>query len=117
VTGTIYFLAGGILHRDVRLETKGNVMIPAACSIGSCSTVESALKDSGIEATCTGTSSCTCAVSLTESSTDATTFAQSGNTVTTADGDTYEICVDGSKLTYKGKSAGAEDGSWELQKR
>ena len=38
-------------------------------------------------------------------------------TLKTADGDTYEYCASATGLTYKGKSAGAEEGNWSLKKR
>jgi hypothetical protein len=117
VTGTIYFIGGNALHRNVRLDISGTVVIPASCAAGQCTTVQTELTNAGVKATCTGSAECTCTVTQNETRTDATTYTKSGNTVTTADGDSYEICLQGSKLTYKGASAQAEDGTWELTKR
>ena len=66
---------------------------------------------------CTGSSACECTVSKTEKEADATTYTVQGSVVTTADGDEYAICENGAQLTYSGKSAGSEQGTFTLKKR
>jgi hypothetical protein len=117
VTGSIYFLANAALHRNVTAVLGGSLTIPQACSFGQCATAQSQLTASGLTATCTGTTDCTCTVSKTDKQTSATTFTVNGNTVTTGDGDTYDICLSGADLTYKGTAAGSEDGTWTLKQR
>ncbi|HSO33247.1 MAG TPA: hypothetical protein VLT33_12025 [Labilithrix sp.] len=116
VRGSLHFV-GAALTRDAVSTTSGTIVLPATCSQGQCAAVESALKSAFDSATCTGSAACTCTVKRTDTTKDATTFAVSGNTLTTADGDSYAICVAGSSLKYQGRSAGAEDGLWELTKR
>lgn len=116
VRGSLTFL-GNALTRDAVAITSGTIVLPAPCSQGQCATVESALKTAFDTATCTGTTACTCTVTRTDTTKNATTFAVAGTTLTTADGDSYAICSAASSLKYQGKSAGAEDGLWELNKR
>jgi hypothetical protein len=118
VTGTIYFV-GSALHRNVKLAATGTVNVPASCAAGQCAAAQAGLQGAGITATCTGSSSCSCTISKTDTNTAATTFTISGNTLTTADGENYDICEKPGtgKLTYKGTSTKSESGSWELTKR
>ena len=60
---------------------------------------------------------CTCTFSKTDSTINGTTYTINGSPVTTADGETYSICEQGSTFKYKGKSAGAEEGNFEPKKR
>jgi len=118
VAGSLFFDPPSALRRDGTAKIAGNVIVPAACSAGQCSAVESALKGSfdTIKCTSAGTG-CDCAVTKTEVTKTATTYTIEGNTVKTADGDTYDYCVNATGFTYKGKSVGAEEGSWTLKKR
>ena len=79
--------------------------------------MEAALKSSFDTVTCTGSGACTCTIAKTTSVKNATTFAVSGNSVTTDDGESYQICAQTNTLRYAGKSLGSESGSWELVKR
>lgn len=119
VKGSIYFLAGGILERDVTSTIAGTVTFPVSCTQGlGCAVGEQLLKSELPNIKCTEASgTCTCTASRTETNTAATTFKVAGNTVTTADGDEYDFCVAGSALTYSGKTKEAEDGTWTLKKR
>jgi hypothetical protein len=120
VKGSIYFLADNALKRSVTIAVSGSVRIPASCVGGTCIIVEQGLSQYGFgNATCTdaGGGACDCTVSKTTPRNDSTTYTLEGNNVKTADGETYEICDDGASLKYKGKSAGTEEGSWELAKR
>jgi len=117
VKGSLHF-AGAALTRDVASTVSGVLGFPASCTAGQCGAVETALKQAGFPtATCSGTAACDCTISRSETTKNATTFTVSGSTVTTADGESYAICVKGAELTYTGKSAGAEEGSWSLAKR
>lgn len=116
VKGTLHF-ANGLLTRNASSTISGSVVVPATCASGQCALAQQLLKNQFDSVTCTGTSSCTCTINDTASTSNATTYTVSGSTVTTGDGDTYSFCVEGSKLTYKGKAPGSEDGVWTLAKR
>ena len=116
VRGSLTFL-GDALTRDAVAVTSGTLVLPATCSQGQCAAVESALRTAFDTATCTGIAACTCTVKRTDTTKNATSFSVAGNTLTTADGDSYGICVAGGSLKYQGKSAGSEDGLWELTQR
>ena len=116
VRGSLTFL-GDALTRDAVSVTSGTIVLPATCSQGQCAVVESALKTAFDSATCTGTAACTCTVKRTDTTKNATTFTVTGTTLTTADGDSYGFCAAGGSLKYQGKSAGSEDGLWELTRR
>ena len=116
VRGSLTFL-GDALTRDAVAVTSGTIVLPASCSQGQCAAVQSALETAFDSATCTGTTACSCTVKRTDTTKNATTFSVAGTTLTTADGDAYAICTAGSSLKYQGKSAGAEDGLWHLNKR
>jgi hypothetical protein len=118
VKGSLHFTGGKALTRDATSTLSGTIKVPAMCAQGQCSIVEKTLRDAGFAtATCTGAAGCDCTVAKTESTKNATTYAVSGTTVTTADGETYAFCAKGNALSYTGKSAGSEDGAWELTKR
>jgi hypothetical protein len=116
VTGTLYF-AGNALTRRVTSNISGSIKLPMACTAGQCAQAELALKQGFDTATCTGTSDCTCTVTKVSKTENATTFTTSGNNVTTADGETYQICSNATGFDYSGKSAGSEVGVWNLKKR
>lgn len=117
VKGSLHF-SGAALDRNVVSTVSGVLKFPAACTSGQCAVVETALKSAGFPtASCTGSSSCDCTVSRVETTKNKTTFTTAGSTVTTGDGESYEICAKGSDLTYTGKSAGSEEGNWTLKKR
>jgi hypothetical protein len=116
VRGSLHFV-GNALTRDLVSTTSGTIIVPAACTAGQCSAVAAALKPGFDTVTCTGTTSCTCTVKQTATTSNATTFSVAGDTLTTADGDSYSVCVQGSSFKYEGKSTAAEDGVWDLKKR
>lgn len=116
VKGSIEF-AGNALKRDVTVTIGGSITLPAACAAGQCAAIESELKGAFDSVSCTGSSSCDCTISKTEAETDATTYTIQGSVVTTADGDEYSICEAGADLSYSGKSAGSEEGTFTLKKR
>jgi hypothetical protein len=118
IKGSIYFLANSALQRNVTVDVSGSVSFPSSCAGGSCAAAEAALKQGFPTSTCTvAGANCTCTVSKSETNTQATTFTVTDNTVTTADGDEYDFCEQGGKLTYEGKTSQSEDGVGELQKR
>jgi hypothetical protein len=117
VKGSLFFSAAG-LTRDASVTVSGSVVFPSSCALGQCETVESALKAGGFPtASCTGASSCTCAIDRTETTHDATTYTIDGSTVVTGDGERYSYCIEGGSLVYAGRSAGAEVGTWKLARR
>jgi hypothetical protein len=116
VQGSLQFAGNGLL-RNSTVKTSGTISIPVSCSQGQCALVQSALAMVFDSVKCTGAAACTCTIDDTTTVSNATTFAVSGDTVTTADGETYSICEEAGTLRYKGKSAGSEDGHWALKKR
>lgn len=116
--GSLYFLAGGALERNVTSNVSGTVKFPDSCTGGfGCAAAEIALAKEFPNIKCTGTTQCTCTASRSDTNTAATTYTVTGNTVKTADGDEYEYCVNASTLTYSGKTKEAESGVWQLKKR
>lgn len=116
VTGSIYFL-GNALHRSVTTQISGSIVFPASCTFGQCAMLQTQLGSAYDSISCTGSSSCTCTISDSKKTEDATTYTISGSTLTTADGDTYSICENGSDFEYKGAGAGSEQGVFQLKKR
>lgn len=116
VKGSVTF-AGNALTRDVTVTIGGALTFPQSCTFGQCAMIENELKSAFDSVSCTGSSDCTCTVSKIENEKDATTYTIQGSLVTTADGDEYSICEKGADLSYSGKSAGAEQGTFTLKKR
>lgn len=116
VKGSIYF-AGNALTRDVSVTLSGSITLPQSCTAGMCSAIETQLKSAFDSVSCSGSSDCTCTISKTDVEKSATTYTVSGNTATTADGETYSICEQGADFKYSGKSAGSEEGVYTLKKR
>ena len=116
VKGSLHFL-GPALSRDAVVTISGTIVVPSAGSAGQCATVETALKGAFDTVSCTGIAACTCTIYNTEIVKSSSTFTVAGNTVTTGDGESYEICATAASLKYSGKSLGSEDGHWELTKR
>lgn len=116
VKGSIAF-NGNALTRDVTVTISGSLTLPESCTAGQCAAIEAELKSAFDSVSCTGSSSCICTISNTESEKDATTYTIQGSLVTTADGDEYSICEKSADLSYSGKSAGSEQGTFTLKKR
>lgn len=117
VKGSIEF-AGNALKRNATVTISGHIVFPESCTSGiPCSAIENELKNGFDSASCTGSSACDCTISKIEADTDATTYTIQGSLVTTADNDEYSICEKGADLSYSGKSAGSEQGTFTLKKR
>lgn len=121
VKGSIYFLGGGALERNVTSAVTGVIKFPESCASTlnqTCDDVEAFFKNDfpNIDCSKVGTE-CNCTASRSDTNTAATTYTVTGNTVKTADGDEYDFCVNGSTLTYSGKTKEAEEGVFELKKR
>ena len=117
VKGSLFFTGTNALKRNATVTISGSIKFPQSCTQGQCAAIEDGLKGSFDTVSCTGSTDCTCTVSDTDSETDGTTYSVAGNTITTADGETYDFCINGSSFEYKGKSAGSEEGIWTLKKR
>ena len=117
VTGSLHFTSGNKLTRASKVNIAGQVIVPATCARAQCAAVEAELRKVFDSASCTGNAACTCTISDAKSANNTTTYAVSGSTVTTDDGETYSFCSEGSTLRYQGRSAGSEDGEWSLKKR
>ncbi len=116
VKGSLYF-AGNHVRRSVTLRVSGDLVLPAACTYGQCAMIEKQLQGSFDSVSCSGSADCTCTISKTDTDSDGTTYVIAGSTLTTAEGEKYEICENGAGLTYAGRSAGTERGTFELKKR
>jgi hypothetical protein len=117
VVGSITF-DGAALARDVNAHVSGKLVFPSDCTLGQCGAVENALKGAFDSAKCVPQAGgCQCDVSKTSTTKDLAAYTISGTTLTTDDGETYDICETGSSLSYHGNSAGSESGSWSLAKR
>jgi hypothetical protein len=114
--GSVTF-SGNALTRAVTVTTSGTITFPQSCTMGQCAAVESELKGAFDSVSCTGSSACTCTISKIDKTDDVTTYTIQGSVVTTADGDQYSICENGVQLSYSGKSAGSEQGTFTLKKR
>lgn len=117
VVGSITF-DGVALARNVTADVSGTLVFPADCTLGQCAEVESALKSGFDSASCTAQSGgCSCVVKKKSVTNDYATYSIDGSTLTTSGGDTYDLCEKSGTLSYSGKSAGAETGSFSLAKR
>jgi hypothetical protein len=119
VAGSLYFF-GNELSRAVTTTISGTMVYPAACAelFGGCDALETALASDLGTASCTaGVAACSCELAGSKTDTSTTTFTVSGNTATTADGGSAELCVAGSELSYVGNLFDDEEGTWKLKKR
>jgi hypothetical protein len=135
VTGTMsgrVTFAGTSVVRKATTSLKISLSIPASCAAqagGNCNLVAAAIQSqSGGQvrsANCKTAASgngCDCVLDS-EAAGDktGTTYATSGNTLITSDGDEYEYCVTGTKLTHKQTKSGSpnltEPGNFEATKR
>jgi hypothetical protein len=120
IAGSLYFI-GNEVSRAVTAKVSGTIVVPAACAqpIGGCASLQTALASSFDTITCTegAANACSCDIARSDVDASQSTFTISGNTATTADGQSYDFCVDGDDMTYTGKAASAEGGVWELTKR
>lgn len=128
LAGRITF-AGSSVTRKGTLSLKADLGLPGTCTApagGNCSLVAASIKGSAPEVTSisctTATDGCTCKVELTADIDKAnTTFTTSGSKLVTSDGDEYEYCVQGKKLTHKlttsSNATHNEPGDYEATKR
>jgi hypothetical protein len=116
--GTLLFTAATV-QRDVTSTVTAVLDIPSSCAslAGGCPGVQAALRQGFPTAACTGTSACDCTITITDTTKDSSAYTQSGNTVTLTNGDKYDVCVAGTKLTYKESGGNASPGVFELTKR
>ena len=118
IAGTVNFV-GDALYRKAKASFSGTITLPAACTMGApCATIQSAMSSAFDSVTCTGTTSCDCVVKSHTDVDDSSTFTVSGNTLTTAGGNTYDFCVKGGQMTERQTdSSAAEPGNFSLTKR
>jgi hypothetical protein len=125
ITGTkkgTVLIAGSGIARDVVTTVNLVVTIPESCAtpLGGCSGVQSALQQALPGTTCAavgGAGACDCSATRTETIKDSTTYTKSGSRITVANGDIYDFCVTGSKMTYKEGGSEPTDGVFEMTKR
>jgi hypothetical protein len=118
IVGTVN-VYGSTIERNGKASFSGTLTIPAECTMGaSCAIVQQTLKGAADSIVCSGSTSCDCVITGHVDTGSVTSFTQSGNTVTTDDGSTYDVCVAGGKMTEEETDANAaEPGVFELTKR
>lgn len=98
----------------------GRLTVPQTCVLaaGSCSNLETALRNLFTTVACTGTTTCVCDVSRADAVDMIAASTFSGSTLTTDPGTsnarTYEYCVTGSTLRYRETTANADTGRYTL---
>jgi hypothetical protein len=118
IVGTVN-VYGNTIQRNAKASFTGTLTIPAECTSGaSCAIVQQTLQGAFDSVVCSGSTTCDCVVSGHVDTGSVTTFTMNGNTVVTDDGSTYDVCVDGNKLTeHETDAKAAEPGVFELTKR
>jgi hypothetical protein len=118
VVGTVNVF-GNTIQRNAKATFTGTLTIPAECTMGaSCAIVQQTLKAGYDSVVCSGSASCDCVVSGHVDTGSVSTFTMNGNTVTTDDGSTYDVCVAGNMLTeHETDANAAEPGVFQLTKR
>ncbi len=116
--GTV-LIAGSGIARDVVTTVNSVVTVPGSCAtpLGGCSGVQAALQQAFPGATCAASGSagaCDCSATINSTIRDATTYTKTGNRITVANGDIYDFCITGSKMTY---TEGGTTGVFEMTKR
>jgi hypothetical protein len=119
--GTV-LIAGSGIARDVVTTVNMVVTIPGSCAtpLGGCAGVQTALQQAIPGTTCVASGSagaCDCSATITSTIRDATTYTKSGNRLTVANGDIYDFCITGSKMTYVEGGSNASSGIFEMTKR
>lgn len=115
------------LERNVEATTTATVQIPPSCTQGqSCGLAQAYLTAKpplGLgmfdKATCkngAAEGSCECEVSKKLTDKSSTTYTVDGNTISTADGKSYDFCVANNKMTYRDKYAGFLDATFVMSK-
>jgi hypothetical protein len=103
ISGTVTLAAGNVT-RDITTKFNAKVTVPAACTQGfPCSFVGPAIQSQvpGSTASCTGATDCDCDISLPGGDKSSSTFTQTGGSITTGGGDTYDVCKTGEVLQYE----------------
>jgi hypothetical protein len=119
--GTV-LIAGSGIARDVVTTVNMVVTIPGSCAtpLGGCPGVQATLQQAFPGTTCAASGSagaCDCGATITETIRDATTYTKAGSRITVANGDVYDFCVTGSKMTYMEGGNNPTDGVFEMTKR
>jgi hypothetical protein len=119
--GTVLIVGSGIA-RDVVTTINMVVTIPGSCAtpLGGCSGVQTAIQQGLPGATCSATGTagaCDCSATITGTIRDSTTYTRSGSRITVANGDVYDFCITGSKMTYMEGGNDPTSGVFEMTKR
>lgn len=105
-TGTLSFTSAGTYTSNVSLTLSYTEMIPASCISGlTCADLQSQFAIIGATATCTGSTVCTCSISLAANGAETGTFTASGTSLTTtssASGNSSSMgyCVQGNTVHF-----------------
>lgn len=112
VKGTVTF-TGAQVTRTGQATYSATIVLPVTCTQGvPCSTFSTK------GATCTGTGSCSCQVTRTDSTSDTDSYTVQGSKIVTGSGNEYNYCVQGSKLQYTEGGANPQHvGVFDLAKR
>jgi hypothetical protein len=119
--GTVLIVGSGIA-RDVVTTVNLVLTIPGSCAtpLGGCSGVQTALQQEFPGTTCVASGSagaCDCSATINSTIRDSTTYTKAGSRITVANGDVYDFCVTGSKMTYREGGSNPTDGVFEMTKR
>lgn len=88
--------------RSGTVRLSATVHLPAECTYGMCSLIESALRGAYDSVSCTAEGAgCACAIEGVDRVMDADSYTIEGSTIVTGGGDRYEFCVEGSTLRYR----------------
>jgi hypothetical protein len=125
VTGTVagrVILEAGNVSRVYDLEYQATISVPMVCAqpAGGCPGVETLIAPGFDTASCAsnGSGGCNCDVSGHDQGAGATTYTVQGNQIVTADGNSYDFCVQGGTMDYRHVSGSSpEAGSFKLTKR
>jgi hypothetical protein len=114
-------LAGAGIARDAVTTVNLVITIPASCAtaLGGCSGVQTVFQQAFSGGTCAsaGAGACDCSATINRTIRDATTYTKAGSRITVANGDAYDFCVSGSKMTYMEAGSNATSGVFEMTKR
>jgi hypothetical protein len=129
IKGTVMFTPAsattGTLTRSATVGFVADVEFAASCSGGfGCAAVPLGIGSfvPGATATCSGTTTCACKITVTNGDSLSSGYTLAGNTVNVSNGEAYDYCITGTNLKYrqtKGPDGGkpALDGTFDLVKK
>lgn len=109
--GNLTLLSGGTFTRTVHSVISTNATITGSCAAAGCANIQAAVSSfaSGVTATCTGTTSCSCMLQIAVNTNDTGTWTKAGNVITANGGAQYTFAADTGVFRYRG-DAGNDNG-------